>query len=161
MSQDLAAGVIPASFPGARPARFGGFMRFRPEQHLRRPAEFEHVRAQGRRYDAGAFVVFYAERPKKPAPGGEAGGEVAEGEKAAAEAGLVRAGFVASRAAVGNAVQRARAKRRLREQFRLHQERLMGGHDFIFQARRTLNRLEPAALAERFSTLCRHLTRTP
>jgi ribonuclease P protein component len=127
-------------------------MRFRPEQHLRRPAEFDHVRAQGRRYDAGAFVVFYAPRP----PGDGLPAVAAEPGTVPAPA-PVRAGFVASRAAVGNAVQRARAKRRLRELFRLHQGQFPAGHDFVFQARRALNQLEPAALTARFLTLCRHL----
>lgn len=135
-------------------------MRFRPEQHLRRQADFDHVRAQGRRYDAGAFVLFHA--PRRPAP--PAAEPAAEApavppapiapEPAASPA---RAGFVASRSAVGNAVARARAKRRLREEFRAHQEAFPAGHDFIFVARRSLNGLEHAALRERFSTLCRKL----
>lgn len=127
-------------------------MRFRPEQHLRRQADFDHVRSTGRRFDCGAFVVFHASRlpPLEP---------IADHPPAdaAPAPGPARAGFVASRSAVGNAVARARAKRRLREGFRAHQAAFPAGHDFIFVARRSLNGLEHAALQERFSTLCRKL----
>jgi ribonuclease P protein component len=58
---------------------------------------------------------------------------------------------------VGNAVARARAKRRLRERFRAHQLAFPPGLDLIFVARRALNGLEPAALDQRFVDLCRKL----
>lgn len=129
-------------------------MRFRPEQHLRRQSDFDHVRSTGRRFDCGAFTVFHARR--RPAP--DAAVEpVADRLSPAAPPSPARAGFVASRSAVGNAVARARAKRRLREGFRACQAAFPPGYDFIFVARRSLNGLEHAALQERFSTLCRKL----
>ncbi|MCU0792122.1 MAG: ribonuclease P protein component [Opitutaceae bacterium] len=133
-------------------------MRFRPEQHLRRQADFDRVRSTGRRYDAGAFTVFYAPRPPVAAPD-DRPSEPANGDTTGPAP--VRAGFVASRSAVGNAVARARAKRRLREGFRAHQTAFPAGFDFIFVARRMLNGLEHPALQERFSTLCRKLSPSP
>jgi ribonuclease P protein component len=130
-------------------------MRFRPEQHLRRQADFDHVRSTGRRFDCGAFVVFHAQRRPLLAPPASAVESVAD--RLPDIIGPARAGFVASRSAVGNAVARTRAKRRLREGFRAHQAAFPSGHDFIFVARRSLNGLEHAALQERFSTLCRKL----
>lgn len=140
-------------------------MRFRPEQHLRRQADFTHVRTNGRRYDAGAFTLFYAPRlPPRPAKTTDASPTEA-GDTPAPSSLLpprngpapARAGFVASRSAVGNAVARALAKRRLREAFRAHQRHFPPGVDLVFVARRSLNGLEHAALQERFSTLCRKL----
>ncbi|MEN9841334.1 MAG: hypothetical protein RL376_1134 [Verrucomicrobiota bacterium] len=131
-------------------------MRFRPEQHLRRQLDFDHVRATGRRYDGGAFVVFHAPRRVPVAAAGEASSDT-PGSVLPETVAPARAGFVASRSAVGNAVARARAKRRLREGFRACQAAFPAGYDFIFVARRSLNGLEHAALQERFSTLCRKL----
>jgi ribonuclease P protein component len=136
-------------------------MRFRPDQHLRRQADFDHVRATGRRYDGGAFVVFHAPR-REPDVRGEPSADATPSPAPATAPAVelvapARAGFVASRSAVGNAVARARAKRRLREGFRACQAAFPPGYDFIFVARRALNGLEHAALEERFSTLCRKL----
>jgi ribonuclease P protein component len=127
-------------------------MRFRPEQHLRRQGDFDHIRSVGRRFDCGAFTVFYAPRRPPPTTGPER-----ENAAPIPTPAPARAGFVASRSAVGNAVARARAKRRLREGFRAHQTAFPPDIDFIFVARRSLNGLEHAALQERFSTLCRKL----
>lgn len=137
-------------------------MRFRADQHLRRASDFNHVRTQGRRYDCGAFVLFYAPRRAAEAVPAAADGASRDGAGSGApapvvEVGPARAGFVASRSAVGNAVERARAKRRLREGFRAHQAAFPAGVDFIFVARRSLNGLEHAALDRRFGDLCRKL----
>lgn len=134
-------------------------MRFRPDQHLRHQADFDHVRATGRRYDGGAFVVFHAPR-RVLTVSGETQADTSPAPAPTPAPELLapaRAGFVASRSAVGNAVARARAKRRLREGFRACQAAFPAGYDFIFVARRALNGLEHAALEERFSTLCRKL----
>ncbi len=146
------------------------------------------MRQTGRRYDAGAFTLFFAPRrpprparavksdpihsapaplsaeaPPTPAPAAplnaepEAASHSGAPRPPAPPPGPARAGFVASRSAVGGAVERARAKRRLREAFRAHQSAFPPGLDLIFVARRSLNRLEHAALQDRFSTLCRKL----
>lgn len=116
-------------------------MRFRAESHLRRPTEFKRVRTEGRRYHCGGFVLWAAERPAD-VPSATEG---------------VRAGFVASRAAVGPAVARNRAKRRLRALFREHQDRIPAGVDLVFVARRSLLGLAPSELEQRFLKACDHL----
>lgn len=115
-------------------------MRFRPEQHLRRPSEFRVVREQGRRLPARVFTLWWLPRP---------------------EGSLRRLGVVASTAAVGGAVLRSRAKRRLREVFRRHQELLPAGGDLILSARSALNRDSFAALEQEFAGACRKLSSVP
>jgi ribonuclease P protein component len=94
-------------------------MRFRPGQHLRRQGDIRAVREKGSRLDCRAFTVWWAPSPS----------------------GLVapRACFVASTQAVGGAVQRNSAKRRLREVFRRHQGLLPPSCDFLVVARRQVN----------------------
>jgi ribonuclease P protein component len=139
-------------------------MRFRAEQHLRRQLDFQHVRTHGRRHDCGAFTLWYArhaapavapsktEIPVDPAAVIDIPPAIAPAEKKIAPA---RIGVVASRAAVGNAVQRARAKRRLREAFRHQQLRVPSGYDLLLVARGSLNRLEYHEIERRFVDACR------
>jgi ribonuclease P protein component len=115
-------------------------MRFRPEQHLRRPGDFRTVREQGRRIDCGAFTVWFFRRDVKPGL-----------------SGLPRVGVVASIASVGGAVQRNRAKRRLREVFRQHQTLVPAGSDLLLVARAAVNRLDYPALEQKFAAACRQL----
>ena len=110
-------------------------MRFRPEQHLRRQQDFRAVRSEGRKLDCGVFTVWMRKRP---------------------EAGI-RAGFVASTASVGGAILRNRAKRRLREVFRRHQQLVPGGSDVLLVARRPVTSLPFAELESRFAQACRKL----
>lgn len=119
-------------------------MRFRAESHLRRPADFARVRAQGRRCFCGGFVLWACPQPVPAAD-------------AVPVPCPVRAGFVASRAAVGGAVERNRAKRRLREVFRRNQDRIPAGNDLVMQARRSLNRLEYAEIERSFLKACAFL----
>lgn len=149
-------------------------MRFRAEQHLRRQSDFLHVRTHGRRHDCGAFMLWYARqappRPKPPvaesasapAPSETAADSAAPASPASAAAFTpaqlpARLGVVASRSAVGNAVQRARAKRRLREVYRAHQQRVPDGYDILLVARNALNRLEYREIERRFVDACRKL----
>ncbi|MEZ5412856.1 MAG: ribonuclease P protein component [Opitutaceae bacterium] len=113
-------------------------MRLRPEQHLRSQGDFRRAREQGRRYQCDAFTFWWWQNPDSTAV-------------------LRRVGVVASTAAVGIAVQRNRAKRRLRELFRRHQEQLPAGGDLVIVARRALNRLPFTVLEERFNAICRQL----
>lgn len=115
-------------------------MRFRPEQHLRRPGDFRTVREQGRRIDCGAFTVWFFRRDEQPAP-----------------SELRRVGVVASIAQVGAAVQRNRAKRRLRAVFRSHQALVPAGSDLLLVARAAVNRLDYPALEQKFTDACRKL----
>jgi ribonuclease P protein component len=114
-------------------------MRFRPEQHLRRPGDFRTLREQGRRIDCGAFTLWW--RVREPAA-----------------ATPTRVGFVASSAQVGGAVARARAKRRLRETFRLHQALVPPGLDLMLVARTAVNRWAFPELGEKFSAACQKLS---
>ncbi|MEJ1971172.1 MAG: ribonuclease P protein component [Lacunisphaera sp.] len=88
-------------------------MRLRAGQRLRRMVEFSAVREQGRRMDCGAFLLAWRVR------------------SADEPAGPPRVGVVASRAAIGNAVHRNRAKRRLREVYRRNQDLVPASLDLI------------------------------
>jgi ribonuclease P protein component len=115
-------------------------MHFRPEQHLRRQDDFRRVRTQGRRLDRGAFTLLWRFR-----------------DDSAAAPVPVRVGVVASIAAVGPAVRRNAAKRRLREIFRRHQDLVPPGTDLLLVARASLNRLRFAEAEAKFIDACRQL----
>lgn len=144
-------------------------MRFRAESHLRRPGDFARVRDQGRRFHCGGFVLWAAPQPAtQPLAGSEteaghgAGVISPAAEPAAKIPGTVhRVGFVASRSAVGGAVQRNRAKRRLREVFRQHQDHVPPGVDLVFVARRALNGLEYGEIERNFLKACAQLFSVP
>jgi ribonuclease P protein component len=68
-----------------------------------------------------------------------------------------RVGVVASTAAVGNAVRRNRAKRRLREVFRQQQQLVPADFDLLMVARHSLNRLGYGAIEQKFIDACRRL----
>ncbi|HWA11198.1 MAG TPA: ribonuclease P protein component [Opitutaceae bacterium] len=114
-------------------------MRFRPEQHLRRPADFRAVRADGRRVECGAFTLWWFRRPASP------------------QVSSPRVGVVASIASVGAATQRNRAKRRLREVFRRHQELVPADCDLLLVARAAVTRVDYAEVEQKFVTACRRI----
>jgi ribonuclease P protein component len=113
-------------------------MRFRPEQHLRRQDEIRAVRVQGRRFDARALTVWWLPVAPAHSPGRT----------------RPRACVIASTAAVGNAVLRNRAKRRLRELFRVHQDRLPAHCDFLLIARAAVHRRPFAEVEKNFLHAC-------
>ena len=113
-------------------------MRLTAGQRLRRNADFCAVREHGRRIDCGVFLLTWRVRPSGPPAN-------------------PRVGVVASRAAVGNAVHRNRAKRRLREIYRQHQSQVPPGVDLVLTARGSLLRLEFAESALRFVHACKKL----
>ena len=126
-------------------------MRFRTEQHLRRQRDFLAVREQGRRINCGAFTLWCLKR------------------ESASDLGLIidkhplstaakRVGVVASNASVGHAVLRNRAKRRLRELFRRHQDLVPAGCDLLMTARNAATTWPDAQLEQKFAEACRQLS---
>ncbi|MEY2880372.1 MAG: hypothetical protein RLZZ15_2752 [Verrucomicrobiota bacterium] len=140
-------------------------MRFRPEQHLRRQGEIRAVREQGRRVDCGAFTLWWRLRTAlAPAPAVDEFGSASVGNQklssppvAAAVAAAPRVCVIASTAAVGGAVRRNRAKRRLRELFRREQTRVPAGCDLLLIARAAARTRPLVELSGKFSDACRQI----
>jgi ribonuclease P protein component len=109
-------------------------MRLRPGQHLRRQSDIRDVRQLGTRVDCRAFTVWRLDRPGREP--------------------LRRACFVASTQAVGKAILRNRAKRRMREIFRRHQGLLPASLDLMFVARAQVNNWPFAQLDRAFADAC-------
>ncbi|NBD39358.1 MAG: ribonuclease P protein component [Verrucomicrobia bacterium] len=114
-------------------------MRYRKNQHLRTAADFSRIRASGSRRECGFFYMYLLHLPEQRPP-------------------LRRLGVVASRR-VGNAVARNRAKRRLRELFRLEQQHLPSSCDLLLIARKRMARASFADLVRRFHGALRALSR--
>jgi ribonuclease P protein component len=110
-------------------------VRFRRKQHLRRPGEIRVVREQGRRVDCRAFTVWW-----KP--------------RASGTTDAARVCVIASTNAVGGAVQRNRAKRRLREVFRHQQHCVPAGCDLLMIARAAATNSPLPEMERRFAEAC-------
>jgi ribonuclease P protein component len=133
-------------------------MRYRSEQHVRRQRDFRHRRENGRRLDCAAFTFWSLKRdpaPAQAAPPADSAPVALATVPVTHSPDTVRLAVVASTASIGNAIQRARAKRRLRETFRRHQQLVPPGHDIMLIARRPLNRATFAAIEHHFTTACR------
>jgi ribonuclease P protein component len=101
---------------------------------LRNSGEFRRVYTRGRRYDGHLMTAFVQ-------PNGLA---------------HHRLGITASRKAIGNAVERNRAKRLLRETFRLSQmalEALDVKYDWVLNAKRSLLRVKVMTPLEEFQKI--------
>ena len=117
--------------------------RLRAAQRVKRQRDFRAAREQGRRADCGPFLLVWRARP------------------APTDTSPARVGVVASKAALGDAVVRNRAKRRLREVFRRNQEAVPPGLDLVLTARPALLRLSLPEVEERFLQACRRLAPRP
>ena len=95
--------------PGDSPAALG----FPRSRRLKQEGEFARARAQGRRLVCGCLIANVLPRPGRLA---------------------ARLGVVTGKS-VGNAVARNRARRLMRESFRLHQHELAGPVDLVLVAR--------------------------
>lgn len=128
-------------------------MRFRPEQHLRQQREIRAVREQGQRFDCRAFTVWWKIRGSIP--------PAARGDPAklapVSSINVPRVCVIASTAAVGRAVLRNRAKRRLREVFRQQQHRLPANCDLLLIARSGSTTWPLPELGRKFAEACQHL----
>ena len=100
---------------------------------LKKPAEFRYIYRRGASVVAPAFVI-YAVRSRGRS---------------------VRLGLTAGKK-VGGAVQRNRAKRRLRELFRKHSDKIKPGYDFIV-LRAAAVKFKAPALERRFLNGLRNL----
>ena len=101
---------------------------------LRNSDEFRHVYSRGRRYDGHLMTAFVQ-------PNGLS---------------HHRLGITASRKAIGNAVERNRSKRLLRETFRMSVaglNALDARYDWVLNARRSLLHVKVAASVEEFQKI--------
>lgn len=115
------------SHPDPRPDQCLG-----PDRRLKRSADFQEAYAQGRR-GFGRYMVMWL--------------------KTGPEASL-RLGVVTGRK-VGGAVERNRARRRLREAFRRHRHEFRGAYDVILVARREIVQAPWANLEQELMDLAR------
>ncbi|MBI3881013.1 MAG: ribonuclease P protein component [Verrucomicrobia bacterium] len=111
---------MPASSPG--PARLG----LGRKRRVKQSRDFARVRAEGQRQVSGCLIANWANRPA---------------------AGTSRVGVVTGKK-IGGAVIRNRARRLLRETFRLHQHELRQPVDLVLIARASIVG-KPLATVER------------
>ena len=98
--------------PAATPQR----LRFIPAMHIKQGRDFSRVRQQGQRLVLGCLIANWLARPDGSTP---------------------RLGVVTS-GKLGNAVVRNRARRLMREAFRLHQNDLARPVDLVLVARQSI-----------------------
>ncbi len=98
--------------PAATPQRLG----FIPAMHIKQGRDFSRVRQQGERLVLGCLIANWLRLPDGSTP---------------------RLGVVTS-GKIGNAVVRNRARRLLREAFRLHQKELTQPVDLVLVARHSI-----------------------
>lgn len=115
-------------------------MRFTSSQRQLRTKDFQAVRSFGQTINCGTFLFSILLRSGAPP--------------------LRRLGVIASRR-VGNAVRRNRAKRRLREVFRLNQEQLPPACHLVLIARASLPEESFAETQDRFLKACRRVATSP
>ena len=134
-------------------------MRFRPAQHLRRQTDIRAAREEGARIDCRAYTIWWRPRVERADPSAldrrqPAASLSALGSGRSTSEVLPRVGVVASTAAVGPAVRRNRAKRRLREIFRRNQELLPRDCDLLVVARSGVIHRPFAELDKKFVEAC-------
>lgn len=96
----------------------GAALSFGPEKRLRQSAEFARIKAEGKRIAKGSLLANWVEE------GGRQGQ-------------LLRLGVVTPKS-VGPAVERSRARRLMREAFRLNQQKLKQPLTLVLVARQSI-----------------------
>lgn len=124
----------------SKPAR----LRLGPERRILKRAEFKATYDQGRRIRGRLLTLFCRERPVS-----------SDGERLPS-----RLGMTATRK-TGNAVQRNRQRRRLREYFRVNQRRIPDGWDLVLNTTPRLNEASPREMAEDLERLLKPLGLKP
>ena len=125
-------------------------MRFRPEQHLSSQREIRAVRERGQRLECRSFTLWWKRR-----------GSEATTSATPSPVAKPRVCVIASTAAVGQATDRNRAKRRLREVFRHQQAHLPADCDLLMIARRDATTCPLAEMESRFAEACRRIAAAP
>ena len=107
-------------------------VKLRPASRLRRNADFLNTRKANKPYRCAYFLLFSRLRP-----------ESEDGQA------VPRIGISAARR-VGNAAERNRLKRRLREQFRLNQHRILPAADIVLSLKPSAKDASYQELEDRF-----------
>ena len=115
--------------------------RFRPADRVVSARDYTRIRRSGRRLASRNFAVTIAVRE---------GDSAEDGSKA--DPGPTRLGMAVSRR-VGNAVERNRIKRAIREWFRVSRDRLADSVDIVVIARPGAARREPVEIAQELNQL--------
>ena len=138
-------------------------MRFRPEQHLSRQGDIRAVREQGRRVECRAFTLWWRYRKAPPASFDVplAAAPSAGSAPRRAPVACARVCVIASTAAVGGAVLRNRAKRRLRELFRHRHAFVPPSCDLLLIARHATTQWPMAELEKKFAEGCAQIPPQP
>jgi ribonuclease P protein component len=113
----------PSATPGQVKPSSAAKRKFPKTSRILRSAEFRHIYENGFRVSSPLFAAFCFERPPTGPPTSHSMGP--------------RLGLTVPRA-VGGAVERNRIKRRLREAFRLHRDRLGERWDLVLNPRRSM-----------------------
>jgi ribonuclease P protein component len=132
-------------------------MRLRTEQHLRHQRDIRGVREEGRRIECRVFTVWWRRREapgNDPAPTGDSA--LAIWKKPVPP--RARVCVVASTNAVGAAHRRNRAKRRLREIFRQHQDLVPADCDVLLIARAAVLNSTYPELERKFAEACSQIS---
>lgn len=111
-------------------------MKFGRERRILKRTDFQRVYSDGRKAGGRYAVVFCLRRDADGPVPGEAPEQGAE--QAAGQSGGWRVGITATRKS-GNAVQRNRQRRLVREFFRSHGKSILGGADYVVNTRRSVN----------------------
>ena len=116
-----------------------------PRKRRLDPAGYKRVFDGGKSVAGRGVVLWWLPPPPAGADSTGNTGETAES----------RLGVVASKRSFHDAVERNRARRRMREVFRLNRMSLLPGTEIVLVARRRIQSLDSRALDEDFQRACR------